>query len=128
MENFRQTQNIMERLNQDGFRFYMDDFGTGYSNFNCLLQLPFQIIKLDTCIVHSQRNGVPDYTMVRMLNNLFHDMGLLVVAEGVETDEEVRVLTELGVDRIQGFALARPMPVEALIKFYQDQQSKGTIM
>ena len=121
LENFRQTQEVMEKLNQEGFRFYLDDFGTGYSNFNCLLQLPFQIIKLDTCLVHSMRNGEPDYTMVRTLTNLFHDMDLVVVAEGVETMEEVRALTELGVDRIQGFALARPMPVDALMRFYQER-------
>lgn len=122
-ENFRQSQSVMERLNQEGFRFYLDDFGTGYSNFNCLLQLPFQIIKLDTCIVHTTRNGAPDYTMVRMLTNLFHDMGYVVVAEGAETDEEVRALTQQGVDRIQGYALARPMPADALIKFYHERRN-----
>ena len=47
-------------------------------------------------------------------------MNLVVVAEGVETEEEVRILKEQGVDRIQGFALARPMPVDALMKFYQE--------
>jgi len=120
LENFRQTLGIMEQLNQEGFRFFLDDFGTGYSNFNCLLQLPFRIIKLDTCLVHSGKNGTPDYTMVRTLTKLFHDMNLVVIAEGAETQEEVQMLTEQGVDRIQGFALARPMPVDALMKFYQE--------
>ena len=120
LENFRQTMEVMDQLTAEGFRFYLDDFGTGYSNFNCLLQLPFQIIKLDTNLVHTVKNGVTDYTMVRTLTKLFHDMDLVVVAEGAETEEEVRMLTEQGVDRIQGFALARPMPIERLLKFYQD--------
>lgn len=120
MENFRQTQEIMLQLSQEGFRFYLDDFGSGYSNFNCLLQLPFQIIKLDTCLVHAGENGAMDYSMVRTLTKLFHDMDLVVVAEGAETDEEVQMLIAQGVDRIQGFALARPMPEDALQKFYQE--------
>ena len=120
LENFQQIQNVMEQLTQEGFRFYLDDFGSGYSNFNCLLQLPFQIIKLDSCLLHPRGADVQDYTMVRTLTKLFHDMDLVVVAEGTETDEEVRAVQELGVDRIQGFALARPMPANELDKFYLD--------
>lgn len=120
LENFRQTLGVMEELTLEGFRFYLDDFGTGYSNFNCLLQLPFRIIKLDTSLVHAGKNGLPDYSMVRTLTKLFHDMDLVVIAEGAETEEEVRMLTEQGVDRIQGFALARPMPSDQLLKFYQN--------
>ena len=119
LENFQKTHTIMQQLAYEGFRFYLDDFGTGYSNFNCLLQLPFQIIKLDTCLVHSAANGVPDYTMANMLTKLFHDMNLVVIAEGIETNEEVQALEELGIDRIQGFALARPMPTDTLLNFYR---------
>ena len=120
LENFQQTMSIMQEMSREGFRFYLDDFGSGYSNFNCLLQLPFQIIKLDSCMIHSGINGEPDYTMVRTLTELFHNMDLVVIAEGVETEKEVQALAELGVDRIQGFALARPMSQEALVKFYRD--------
>ena len=120
LENFQQTQSIMQQLALEGFRFYLDDFGAGYSNFNCLLQLPFQIIKLDIGLTHSKTNGKPDCAVIRTLTKLFHDMDLVVVAEGAETDEEVQLLAEQGVDRIQGFALARPMPTDELLKFYQD--------
>ena len=119
LENFQQTMTVMQQLTEDGFRFYLDDFGAGYSNFNCLLQLPFQIIKLDTCLVKNSKNGKRDYTMVRTLTKLFHDMDLGVVAEGAETDEEVKALAEQGIDRVQGFALARPMPEDKLLEFHQ---------
>ena len=119
-ENFKQTLDIMEQLSREGFRFFLDDFGSGYSNFNCLLQLPFQIIKLDTCLVHSGESGMVNHAMIQTLTKLFHDMDLVVIAEGVETEEEVRALAAQNVDRIQGFALARPMPIENLIKFYQE--------
>ena len=121
LENFQKTHTIMQQLAQEGFRFYLDDFGTGYSNFNCLLQLPFQIIKLDTCLVHSATNGVPDYTMANMLTKLFHNMNLVVIAEGIETNEEVQALAKLGIDRIQGYALARPMPMDTLLNFYREK-------
>lgn len=120
LENFQQTMSVMEQLSNEGFRFYLDDFGSGYSNFNCLLQLPFQIIKLDTCLLKADKNGKRDYTMVRTLCKLFHDMNLTVVAEGAETMEEVKALSEQGVDRIQGYALARPMTEDKLLDFYQE--------
>ncbi|MBQ9942246.1 MAG: EAL domain-containing protein [Christensenellaceae bacterium] len=115
LENFEQTKSIMESMAALGFRFYLDDFGTGYSNFNCLLQLPFAVIKLDTCLVHAG-----DYTMVNTLTRLFHEMGLTVIAEGAETEDEVRRLAEQGVDRVQGFALARPMSEDKLREFYAE--------
>ena len=119
-ENFRETMSVMEEMTKQGFRFYLDDFGVDCSNFNCLFKLPFSIIKLDPCLVQLDSNGKKNYTVLHTLTKLFHDMDLVVVAEGAETDEEVRMLAEQGVDRIQGFALARPMPVDELIHFYRE--------
>ena len=123
LENFEQTQAIMHQLTRDGYRFFLDDFGTGYSNFNCLLQLPFQFIKLDACLVQPGDNDQDNYAMVRTLTNLFHDMNLAVIAEGAETMEHVTSLIDQGVDRIQGFALAKPMPEEALLVFYREHSA-----
>ncbi|MBQ1281435.1 MAG: EAL domain-containing protein [Oscillospiraceae bacterium] len=120
LENFEQTLSVMETLTAEGFRFYLDDFGTGYSNFNCLLKLPFTMIKLDTCILHAGENGSAEYTMVHVLTELFHKMDLTVIAEGAETQEEVTGLYEHGVDRIQGYALAKPMPIDKLLAFYDE--------
>lgn len=117
LENFHQILQVMEDLTQDGFRFYLDDFGSGYSNFHCLLQLPFQIIKLDKCLMQPAA-GI--HRMVYTMTKMFHAMGLTVIAEGAETEEEVQYLADQGVDRIQGFALARPMPMEQLLKFYEE--------
>ena len=67
-------------------------------------------------------NGGQNYATVQALTRIFRDMNLTVVAEGAETEEEVKLLTEVGVDRIQGYVFARPMPLEALIQFYRDLQ------
>lgn len=119
LDNFDKTKEIMEQLNRDGYRFFLDDFGAGYSNFNCLLQLPFQIIKLDACLVKQKISQDNENDMVRTLTKMFHDMNLQVIAEGAETEDEVERLAKKGVDRVQGFALARPMPEKALLEFYR---------
>jgi EAL domain-containing protein (putative c-di-GMP-specific phosphodiesterase class I)/GGDEF domain-containing protein len=121
LDNFEQTKSIMEELGRSGFRFYLDDFGAGYSNFNCLTQLPFQIIKLDRSLVKYGKDGCPDYTMVCTLTKLLHDMELVVIAEGAETPEAVQALSDQGIDRIQGFALAMPMAEGKLVDFYRER-------
>lgn len=123
LENFIQTQYIMKELTEAGFRFYLDDFGVGYSNFNCLLQLPFQIIKFDAGLIHDKRTDVYNYPTVQALTRLFHEMDLIVVAEGAETTDEVKALESVGVDRVQGYVFARPMPKDELIGFYKKQLS-----
>jgi len=115
LDSFEQTKRIMERLTEDGYRFYLDDFGAGYSNFNCLLQLPFQFIKLDSGLLRSENSG-----LVETLTKLFHDMNLRVIAEGAETADDAEMLTKQGVDRVQGFVFARPMPQERLLDFYRE--------
>ena len=122
LENFSQTLSIMNELNDSGIRFYLDDFGVGYSNFNCLLQLPFQIIKIDAGFIRNRDENGRNFTTVRALTRIFHDMNLTVVAEGAETQDEVDALTDIGVDRIQGFVFARPMPLKELLLFYGDKE------
>ena len=122
LENFSQTQSIMNELNDAGIRFYLDDFGVGYSNFNCLLQLPFQMIKIDASFIRNQDENGRNLSTVRVLTKIFHDMNLTVVAEGAETQDEVDTLSDIGVDRIQGYVFARPMPRKELLSFYGDQK------
>ncbi len=118
LETFEQTRDVMSALTADGYRFYLDDFGAGYSNFNCLFHLPFQLIKLDACLVRGRQAQQNNYATVRTLTKLFHEMGFRVIAEGAETTEEVEMLRSHGVDRVQGYALARPMPEDKLLEFY----------
>lgn len=120
IENFKYVKSIMNELTREGFRFYLDDFGEGYSNFNCILQLPFQTIKLDRSLLRSDLGKTANATMLRNLTKLLHDLGEVVIAEGAETEEEVNALTEMGVDRIQGYALAMPMPTDKLVRFYRE--------
>ena len=119
LDNFTRTKAVMEQLTQEGYRFYLDDFGSGYSNFNCLLQLPFQFIKLDANLVAMDQAGETNGNLVQTLTSIFHNMNLKVIAEGVENSEDAMRLKNHGVDRVQGYAYARPMPEEALLAFYK---------
>jgi hypothetical protein len=70
----------------------------------------------------SYRQNGRNFTTVRALTRIFHDMNLTVVAEGAETQDEVEALTDIGVDRIQGYVFARPMPLKELLLFYGDKE------
>lgn len=121
LENFTRTKTVMEQLTHAGYRFYLDDFGSGYSNFNCLLELPFQFIKLDANLVRMDGKEAAEGKLVQNLTSIFHNMQLKVIAEGVETHEDALRLKAQGVDRIQGFYYAKPMPDDALLMFYQER-------
>lgn len=118
LEDFESTRQNMKHMVQSGYRFYLDDFGTGYSNFNCVLQLPFSCIKLDRKLVLDSEN--PGHSLVPTLTKLFHEMDLLVVAEGAETESHVNALKGFGIDRIQGYYYAKPMCQQDLLEFYKE--------
>lgn len=121
LADFNKVKNAMIAIAANGYRFFLDDFGTGLSNFNCLLQLPFESIKLDMELT-STIDTNPDCGMVKMLIDLFHRMDLTVIAEGVETENQVNALMELCVDKIQGYYYSAPMPINKLEEFYREQQ------
>lgn len=97
------------RLSKSGLELAVDDFGTGYATLRQLQQLPVNVLKIDRSFVnelHRKRNNL---TIVRSTIELGKRLGLKVVAEGVETLEELRTLAELGCDEVQGYYLSRPM-------------------
>lgn len=103
----------MSELHKMGFEFQLDDFGTGQSSLYRLQALPFQTIKIDRSFVLPLERG--DEVMVRTVKELARELNLHVVAEGVETQTQLDKLSALGVHRIQGFVIARPMSDTALL-------------
>lgn len=125
LENFQQVRNVMNQFAEQGYRFYLDDFGAGYSNFNCLLQLPFHLIKLDAQLIQLDMEGYGYgcLGLTQKLTEFLHELRLPVIAEGVESRDEIQKLRGMGIDRVQGYAFARPMPDDELLKFYRDQEA-----
>ena len=105
---------IMDELAGLGIEFAIDDFGTGYSSLSHLKRLPLNELKIDKSFVMEMAHEPDDETIVRSTIDLAHNMGLRVVAEGVETARTLQALKKLGCDQAQGFLIAKPATAEAI--------------
>lgn len=107
-------------LRRLGFAIALDDFGTGYASLTHLRRLPVDTIKLDRSFIVDMNASVADRAIVRALIGLGHDLGLQVLAEGIETHEQFVAVAELGCDAGQGFLFGHPMPAEAATKWLRE--------
>jgi diguanylate cyclase (GGDEF)-like protein len=111
---------VLHSLRDEGIPLYIDDFGTGYSSLSYLRKLPVQYIKIDQSFVRDMATSKDSLAIVRSTIDLVHDLGLKVVAEGVETREAWNQLAALGCDIAQGYFLAKPMPSGELQKWISE--------
>jgi EAL domain-containing protein (putative c-di-GMP-specific phosphodiesterase class I) len=93
-----------------GIKTSLDDFGTGYSSLNYLRQFPFDVLKIDQCFVRNISNISHNRTITEATIQMAHNLNLEVVAEGVETSEELNFLVRRGCDVAQGYLFSRPVP------------------
>ena len=111
------AMHVLSRLSNMGVRLAIDDFGTGYSSLAYLKRLPVDELKIDKSFVHGMEDDENDAVIVRSTIDLGRNLGLRVVAEGVETAEAWRRLVALGCDVAQGYYLSRPVPASALAEW-----------
>lgn len=109
------AQDALRRVRRDGVQVSIDDFGTGFSSLNQLKLLAADELKIDRTFVHDLATDPGDAILVRSAIELAHNLGLFVTAEGVEDLTALAMLDELGCDQVQGFALAYPVPADALM-------------
>jgi EAL domain-containing protein (putative c-di-GMP-specific phosphodiesterase class I) len=112
--NMRTALDVLGSLRKLGVSLLMDDFGTGYSSLNHLNSYPFDMLKIDCSFVQSMTEGDQSLQIVRTIIELARVMGMNVVAEGIETREQYRLLRHLGCRYGQGYLFARPMTAEAV--------------
>jgi EAL domain-containing protein (putative c-di-GMP-specific phosphodiesterase class I) len=105
-----ELQRIVRQLTDLGLRFTIDDFGTGYSSLGYLKRFPFHSIKVDRSFIHGIVADAQDAAIVRAVVALAHSFGVKVVAEGVETRDQLARLRELGCDEYQGFLFSPAVP------------------
>lgn len=110
MSDPSRAEAALARIHRLGVKLSVDDFGTGYSSLAYLKRLPVQTLKIDSSFVRSMLNDEQDEIIVNSTINLAHNLGLRVVAEGVESSAIYQKLVDLGCDEAQGFYMGRPLP------------------
>jgi len=114
MTDAARARSVLLALSELGVRVAIDDFGSGHSSLGYLKRLPIDVLKIDRSFVMNMTEESDDAVIVRSTIDLGHNLGLQVVAEGVETEEALARLTELGCDSVQGYFLGRPQPTDAV--------------
>jgi EAL domain-containing protein (putative c-di-GMP-specific phosphodiesterase class I) len=119
------TKRVLEKLSAMGVTLSIDDFGTGYSSLSYLSQLPVNEIKIDRSFVMNMAESDNDAVIVRSTIDLARNLGLQVVAEGVETEEAWDELNKLGCTLAQGYYLTRPVPAAELTQWLRSRPTAG---
>ncbi len=122
MDDPQRALQTLEQLHALGFKLSIDDFGTGYSSLAYLKQLSVDELKIDRSFVMNMERDIDDAKIVRSTVELAHNLGLSVVAEGLETAKQWTLLQTLGCDQGQGYFLSRPMPAEKFADWLRDWQ------
>ena len=126
MQDAEQAINLLTALHGTGVRIAIDDFGTGYSSLAYLKRFPIDCVKIDRSFIHDLPDNSDDIAITRSIIAMAHNMKLEIVAEGVETVEQLEFLQACGCEEIQGFLFSRPLPADAMAR-YLGQGSTGKV-
>lgn len=111
-------------LKEEGFTLLMDDFGSGYSSLNILLETPFDVVKLDRKFIENMMLSDKGRMILEQVVLMAERLKLGLLAEGVETREQVKLLESIGCDQVQGYYYAKPMPEDEFFELLKKQQTK----
>lgn len=126
MQNAEFAANVLTRWRNMGINISIDDFGTGVSSLASLKRLPIGALKIDQSFVRDATHDPDDAAIVMAIITLAHNLRLRVVAEGVETEEQLRFLQLLRCDEIQGYFFSKPLAAEKLVSLFDSAVTKGT--
>jgi diguanylate cyclase (GGDEF)-like protein len=124
MQNAEMAANVLSRLKAMGIKISIDDFGTGFSSLASLKRLPIDALKVDKSFVMDATTDPDDAALVMAIITLAHNLRLKVIAEGVETEEQLRFLHLLRCDEIQGFLFSKPLPAEMLVSLLDSHRGR----
>ena len=120
-ENADQMIAVIERLRQKGYEIEMDDFGAGYSSLYMLSSMPVDVLKMDRAFVMNIGSDEKDRQMVELILSIAENLKVPVIAEGVETEEQLTMLKKLGCALVQGYYFSRPLPAEAFERAFLEK-------
>jgi diguanylate cyclase (GGDEF)-like protein len=124
MQDAEFASGVLRRLKTMGIKISIDDFGTGFSSLSSLKKLPIDALKIDRTFVRDATSDSDDAALVMAIITLAHNLRLKVIAEGVETEDQLRFLQLLRCDEIQGFLFSRPLPAEALASSFDSHSGR----
>ena len=116
----------LEKIQLAGIEISLDDFGTGYSSLSHLSELPINEIKIDKSFIHESLQNKQDKVFIKSIINLGQSLNVKVLAEGVETVEQVEILKQLGCEYFQGYFFSKPIEVLELKKFFANKNIQKT--
>lgn len=126
-DNAQTVAEFAVNMQKQGILIELDDFGTGYSNIVTVMNTPLDIVKLDRSLIWSAMERREAAAMVKSLSRVLHEMGLLVLAEGVEDQPQEAFVNSCGIDFIQGYYFSRPLPEEEAFSFLVNSQKDRDI-
>ncbi|MCF8208680.1 MAG: EAL domain-containing protein [Rhodoferax sp.] len=127
MLDLQHTLEVLRQLKAMGLKLAIDDFGTGYSSLSYLKRFPLDVLKVDQSFVRQLCNNREDQAIAGAVINLAHSLGLDVIAEGVETEDQHRLLRDMGCDQIQGYLHGKPMPGDDVALWLQNRDHGTSI-
>jgi diguanylate cyclase (GGDEF)-like protein/PAS domain S-box-containing protein len=128
MQNIETTITKLQELKDIGIRLSLDDFGTGYSSLSYLKRIPLDTIKIDRSFIHDIGKKTDSAEITKAIIAMAHSLDLKVVAEGVETEQQLAFLVQNKCDQVQGYFISPPLPKEAIIQFLKKEKSPGSKM
>jgi EAL domain-containing protein (putative c-di-GMP-specific phosphodiesterase class I) len=127
MESFNVVVEKLKLLKGYGFQIHLDDFGTGYSSLNYLKNLPINSVKIDKSFIDGITGDGVERMLVQSIIQMAHNLGLHVVAEGVETNEQLEYLSQSHCNYFQGYLASRPVPEDEASKLLQGKGLESEI-
>jgi len=121
IEDYSAATNFVREVRAMGVKVYLDDFGTGFSSLSYLHQFPFDVIKLDKSFIDAMEDGGKNGAIVESIATMAHNLGMKIVAEGIETEPQLKQLEDFNYDYGQGYFYAKPMSLRELINFSQNE-------
>lgn len=119
------TLNTLRQLKALGIQIAMDDFGTGYSSLGSLSGFPFDKIKIDRSFIHDLTIRPDAFAIVELVTGVGRSLGMLTIAEGIETEEQFVCLEKLGCDQVQGYLIGKPVPASHLQHLHREMSTSA---
>ncbi|GGG08281.1 EAL domain-containing protein [Paenibacillus abyssi] len=124
MHNMEYVLSILHEIRTLGVKISMDDFGTGYSSLSYLKKFPIDHLKIDQSFIRDIQHHKEDHSIVKAIISMAHSLGMIVVAEGVETDVQSSLLHEMDCDEIQGYLISKPLSADKIRHFLESKDEQ----